>query len=298
MKKIDLHCHVIAFPEYSPRYHLNNRQLLTAEEQIEIHDKTNVGLGVLLPIVAPEGQWAAMPTENCKYIVDKYPDRFTWFCNVDPRAGRFSPETDLSKYIGHYKELGAKGVGEVTAQLYADSALMDNLFYHCAQCDMPVLIHVGPHLGGTYGVIDDPGLPRIEKMLKKHHDLKLIGHSAAFWWEISESNDLDSRNGYPKGKVREGRLAKLMREYGNLYCDLSAGSGSNAMMRDPEYAASFLTEFSDRIYYGADVCYAQQTFQYDFDKFLTKLVDDKMITLETYQKIIRKNAERLLNIQI
>ena len=297
MKKIDIHCHVIVFPEYSPKYHLTGTQILTAEEQIAIHDKTNVGLGVLLPISAPECQWACTSTENCKYIVDKYPDRFTWFCNVDPRAGRFSPDTDLSKYIGHYKELGAKGVGEVTAPLYADSDLMDNFFYHCVQCDMPVLIHVGPHFGGTYGVIDDAGLPRIEKMLKKYPDLKLIGHSAAFWREISEDNDTDDRNGYPKGKVKEGRLPKLMREYGNLYCDLSACSGSNAMMRDPEYAAKFLTEFSDRIYYGSDVCHEAQTFQYDFDNFLTELVNNGMLSRENYEKIICKNAEKLLGIE-
>ncbi len=296
MKKIDIHCHVLAYPEYSPRYHLTDTQLLTVEEQIDIHDKTDVEFGVILPIVAPECQWAAMPTENCIDIVKKHPDRFTWFCNVDPRAGRFSPETDLSKYIWHYKELGAKGMGEVTAPFEADCPLMDNLFYHCVQCDMPVLIHVAPHYGGTYGVIDDPGLPRIEKMLKKYPDLKLIGHSATFWCEINKVDDNTPRRGYPKGKVEEESLAKLMREYGNLYCDLSAGSGANAMMRDPEYAAKFLTEFDDRIYYGADVCNVAQTYQYEFSDFLENLYKEGGISLDTYEKVCYKNAEKLLGI--
>ena len=127
-------------------------------------------------------------------------------------------------------------------------------------------------------------------------DMKLIGHSAAFWSEISDGLTQEMRNGYPTGKVKEGRLPKLLREYGNLYCDLSAGSGSNAMMRDPEYAAKFLTEFSDRVCYGTDVCAAKQTFQYTFDDFLTGLVEKNMISRDTYEKVIRKNAEKLLKL--
>ena len=69
------------------------------------------------------------------------------------------------------------------------------------------------------------------------------------------------------------------------------------MMRDPEYAAKFITEFSDRIYYGTDVCSAKQTFQYEFDDFLKKLVSDNMISKDTYEKIIRKNAIKLLKLE-
>ena len=134
-------------------------------------------------------------------------------------------------------------------------------------------------------------------MLKKHKNLRIIGHSAAFWCEISENGYPDDRNDYPTGKVTDGRLAYLFREYGNLYCDLSAGSGSNAMMRDREYAAKFLTEFADRIYYGTDVSDKKQTFQYVFDEFLTGLVTDKLTNVDVYDKIIYKNAAKLLSIK-
>lgn len=67
--------------------------------------------------------------------------------------------------------------------------------------------------------------------------------------------------------------------------------------RDPEYAAKFLTEFSDRIYYGTDVCSAKQTFRYELDDFLKKLVSDNMISKDTYEKIIRKNAIKLLKLE-
>ena len=160
---------------------------------------------------------------------------------------------------------------------------------------MPVLIHIAPKPDGYYGIIDDPGLPRIEKMLKKHPNLKLIGHSAAFWSEIGEY-DLAERNRYPKGKVIEGRMPKLMREYENLYCDLSAGSGSNAMMRDPEYAASFLTEFADRIYFGCDICTLDDTYQVEFSNFLQNLADTGAISQEVYRKICWDNAAKLLGL--
>jgi len=174
---------------------------------------------------------------------------------------------------------------------------MDNLFTHCEACEMPVLFHIAPQHGGTYGIVDELHLPRLERMIKKHPKLKFIGHSAAFWCEISDDVDPKGRNGYPTGKIREGRLPKLLREYDNLYCDLSAGSGSNAMMRDPEYAARFMTEFSDRVMYGIDVCtYATNKFQYTFDAFLTKLVEDKAITEEVYWKICRHNAEKMLGL--
>ena len=160
-----------------------------------------------------------------------------------------------------------------------------------------MLFHIAPQHGGAYGIVDELGLPRLERMVRKHHDLKFIGHSAAFWSEISEGCTQETRNGYPKGKVVEGRLPRLLREYGNLYCDLSAGSGSNAMMRDPEYAAKFMEEFSDRIFYGIDSCtYDRDTFPYTFDAWLTKMVEDKMLSQETYEKIIRRNAEKILGI--
>ena len=295
MKKIDIHCHVAAFPQYqNPDNPYNN---LSAEGFIKEHDKLNVDLGVILPIVSPECMSGTGSNFLAKLVTDRFPERFTWFCNLDPRGGRNSSKTDFSRTLNHYKKLGAKGVGELTAGLYADDPMMDNLLRHCAECDMPVLVHIAPQLGGAYGIVDELGLPRIEKMLKKHPDLKLIGHSACFWSEISADNTNEIRNKYPEGKVKEGRLAELMREYGNLYCDLSAGSGSNAMMRDPEYAAKFMSEFSDRIYYGTDICYAGQSFQYNFDEFLTKMVDDKMLSQDDYEKIIRKNAEKLLGIE-
>jgi len=295
LKKIDIHTHVLAFPEFCPP-RPDGGKILSAQQQLEVHEKLNVDKAVLLPSGGMEGQWHLISTESCMYIASQHPEHFLWFCNVDPRAGNYNEKTDLGYLLNYYKERGAKGLGELMAPINADDPMMDNLFGFCEELELPVLIHIAPQHGDTYGIVDELGLPRIERMLKKHPDMKLIGHSAAFWSEISEGLTQEERNGYPTGKVREGRLPKLMREYGNLYCDLSAGSGSNAMMRDPEYAAKFLTEFSDRVCYGTDVCAAKQTFQYTFDHFLTNLVKTGMVSREVYEKVVRKNAEALLKL--
>ena len=58
-----------------------------------------------------------------------------------------------------------------------------------------------------------------------------------------------------------------------------------------------LRKFADRIYYGADVCATYNTFQYDFDVFLTEMVQDGRISQTNYEKIIRLNAVKLLGLE-
>lgn len=294
--KIDIHAHVSAYPELTPPHIKTRETFLGAEQQIEIYDRLGIEKGVLLPIVAPEAQWAIMPNEPCKMIADAHPDRFLWFCNVDPRMGNNRDSTDFTYALEHYKRLGAKGMGELTSNLYADDPKMDRLYSCLEDLDMPLTIHIAPGFDGYYGIVDELGLPRLEKMLKAHPRLKWIGHSQCFWSEISADNDEAVRHKMPKGKVTPGRLVDFMRTYENLYCDLSANSGKNAMMRDPEFAASFLEEFSDRILYGCDVCASINTFMYEFDEFLTSLRQSGAIRESTYRKIVRENAIRLLKL--
>ena len=57
-----------------------------------------------------------------------------------------------------------------------------------------------------------------------------------------------------KGPVKEGgRLVCLMRNYKNLYADLSANSGGCAIMRDEKFGLQFLEEFQDRLMFGTDM---------------------------------------------
>ncbi|MBQ4137393.1 MAG: amidohydrolase family protein [Clostridia bacterium] len=294
IKKIDIHAHAQLFTDYLPPLY-NGRKLLSAEEMISFYDELGIEKGVLLPISSIEGQFIVQPCENAKYLTEKYPDRFLWFCNIDPRSMSNDGKQDYSELLAFYKSIGAKGVGEVTSNVYIDSPDMNRIFSACEELELPVLLHIGAGFY-SYGVVDDLGLPRLERMLKAHPKLKFLGHSQVFWTEISSDNTEETRDGWPSGKVDGGRITELMREYGNLYCDFSATSGSNAMMRDPEHAFRFIEEFSDRILYGTDYCLAGQTFPYKFNGFLNENVENGNISIEDYTKLVRTNAEKLLKI--
>lgn len=298
VKKIDIHAHATLFPELTPNNFVTGYRMVSPEELISFYDKLNIEKGVLLPLTAPEYQMETIPSNVVCAIAKKYPGRFEWFCGVDPRACGHSNNANISEALTFYKNLGAKGVGELTAQLPIDDPLIDNFFYHCAECDMPVTIHIAPMNANYhyYGIKDDLGLPRLEKMLKKHKKLKILGHSQLFWAEMSSDVTDENRTGYPVGKVKEGRIAELLRNYENLYCDFSANSGMNALARDPEYAAKFIEEFSDRILYGCDICATYNTHPFEFEEFLNKMRADKMFSEDNYYKFVRGNAIKLLNL--
>ena len=295
IKKIDIHAHVEPFVEYAPKYQSTGLTKLSPRDLGEFFDKLNIEKGVLLPLISPEAATNTSSNESIKYVTEKNPERFLWFCNVDPRALSNSKDSNLGYLLEHYMSLGAKGVGELTSNLYIDDPKTDNLFGFCAELGLPVTIHIAPKPTGYYGIIDELGLPRLENMLKKHPKLKIFGHSQCFWSEIGENSE-ETRNTYPEGKVKNGRLPELLRKYENLYCDLSAGSGANALMRDREHAAGFIEEFSDRLLYGCDLCMKGQTYPFVFDEFLTSMRTSGEISEENYRKIVRENAIRELKL--
>ncbi len=291
VKKIDVHAHIRMWPN---RPMSVGCILPVAEELKESYRELNVDKGLILSIISPECQFSIQPNEEMEHIAKSNPDSFYWCCNFDPRMGKNSETTDFSYFLNYYKERGAVGVGELTANLYVDDPLMDNFFYHCGECDMPVIIHLTPKNGGDYGIIDEMGLYRIEKMLKKHPKLKIVGHSQYFWRDISE-NVATEKSVYASGKVNGGRVAELLRNYPNLFCDLSAGSGFNALNRDPDHAYRFIEEFSDRLMYGTDICRAKQETK--LAAWLDESYANGMITRENYVKICRGNAIKVFNLK-
>lgn len=79
-----------------------------------------------------------------------------------------------------------------------------------------------------------------------------------------------------------------MRKYPNLHGDLSAGSGYNAVTRDPEFGYDFLEEFQDRLYFGTDICAPENDMRLSY--WLDDAVESGKISREAYEKISRENA--------
>ncbi|HBP38486.1 MAG TPA: hypothetical protein DD640_07060 [Clostridiales bacterium] len=293
LPKIDIHVHAV--PDVM-LVRMNGEGFPTPPEIRKIYDSIGVEKGVLLPdgIYPPGAEDICSPRE-ARNMVRCFPETFGWwFCPLSPSLSNNAPDTDLSFYINQYKSFSAKGVGEISENRYFDDPYMTNLFYHCEACDMPVIFHIG-RMGRDYGIVDDIGLPRLEKVLKLYPKLQFLGHSQKFWAEIGTCDD-STRDGYPTGKVIPGRLPELMRQYPNLCGDLSAGSGYNAITRDPEFGCAFLEEFSSRLYYGTDICTPSDGTSKMLK--LSAFLDDAMlhgkISYLAYERISRGNALDLL----
>jgi hypothetical protein len=98
---------------------------------------------------------------------------------------------------------------------------------------------------------DQPGLPGLENALKSFPGVNFIGHGPGFWASISGAMSKEALGGYPKGKVAAGgALDRLFDAYPNLWGDLSAGSGANAIGRDREFGRGFLVRRAARLSFG------------------------------------------------
>ena len=85
-----------------------------------------------------------------------------------------------------------------------------------------------------------------------------------------------------------------MRKYPNLYGDLSDGTPLNALARDIDYGAAFLEEFQDRLFFGTDIVSVKMPVE--LPQFLEKLLSEKKISEQAFNKIASGNAKRLLGI--
>ncbi len=270
---------------------------VTAEELIENMDKWEIEKAVVLPLDAtPEGSTFWFTTEQVLEVYRRYPDRIIPFCKLDPRQIDNSMKTDFSWILQEYKDKGCRGVGEITANLYIDDPMGMNLFAQCGEANMPVLFHLVDQIGAQYGLVDNIYLPRLERILRELPETTFIGHAMSFWAEISTDVTEETRGGYPKGLIKSpGRLQELLRKYDNLYGDLSAGSGFNAITRDPEYGYKFLEEFQDKLLFGTDFCHHNQ--EVPIVDYTKSVLNDGKISRTTYEKITHINAEKLLKMK-
>lgn len=288
---IDIHVHTRSIPG-PPR--LSGKQAYATPQQLlERYAELDIEAAVLLPGVSPECGFVPQSNQEIMEICRQYPGRFIPFCNVDPRSMTNSSDAPLGHILEFYREQGFKGIGEVTANLPFLHPMVQNLFKHVEKTGFPLTFHIGAQIGGIYGLYDDPGLPQLERSLATFPELVFLGHSQAFWAEIGRLETPADRYIYPRYPVdEEGVVPKLMRRYPNLYGDLSAGSGHNALARDEGYAVHFLEEFQDRLLFGTDICSPDTPAP--LGGFLKKLRDEGKISEQVFAKVGRENAVKLL----
>ena len=256
-KKIDIHVHAarkrIDVPFGNP---MDSASHYICDPEEMVQTLTAQGLGNAILMSSGEAPCNGVHTlecynQDCMEIAKNSHGFFWWMCSIDP-VDLNTVEDRLRKY----QQQGAVGIGEVMVNQWLDSPYMQALFCAAEKLKMPVLCHMSPDVGFSYGVSDRPGLPLLEQTLKEHPGLPYIGHSQVFWLEISADcpkSGNAQRNGFGKGPVvREGTVERLLTNYPNLYADLSAFSGSCAVMRDEVFGAYFLERYQNQLLFGTD----------------------------------------------
>ena len=228
--------------------------------------------------------WGPIPFSRGLRYTEHAPDRFVLGYAPDPRRA------DAIDRLGAAIEIyGVRLYGELKLRMMYDNPDALRMFRFCGEKGLPVTVHIDyefdtgskyPRPNWWYG----GGIEAFERAVRACPGTTFIGHGPGFWAHIS--NDvLYDQVPYPTGKVVPGgKLPQMFRQYPNLYADLSAGSGLNALTRDSSFAREFLLEFQDRLLYGRDC----------FDNRMQEFLNSLGLPQETLTKIYAGNALRLV----
>jgi predicted TIM-barrel fold metal-dependent hydrolase len=135
---------------------------------------------------------------------------------------------------------GAQGFGEMKFHVGADGPELRRTYALAADLRVPILIHFQEvdHFPNE-GTWSTGFAQTFESILKAYPRTTFIGHADAFWANVSA--DFLNEAAYPTGPIKRGGVTdKWLGDYPNLFGDLSANSGNNAMSRDPQFTADFL----------------------------------------------------------
>jgi predicted TIM-barrel fold metal-dependent hydrolase len=295
---IDAHAHVYADPKIRPGPKATT--FLSAAQQIDLMDSLGIEKAIILPLNNSETTGEPQSMFEIQYICDKYPGRFIPFCNVDPRRTKFMAPVTVDYFLfvlSQYKDFGCKGLGELAAKVYWDDPALMMLFEACEKVGFPVTFHTTTTDSYDYGLIDELGFPRFEKVLKRFPKLIFLAHSQSWWAEISSDIKLEEKSGYPKDPVVPGgAVPRLMKKYPQIYGDLSANSGYNALARDPQHAYKFIERFQDRLVFALDYCSLEN--ERKLLQWLKAALADGNISKQAYENMTYKNIARILNLNI
>jgi predicted TIM-barrel fold metal-dependent hydrolase len=211
----------------------------TDEQMIAHQERMGIGKTVLLPAGARYGLAAgAGRNDICYNLVRKYPGKFVFFANEGPSPDR--TRTEIEKYL----KLGAIGIGEQKFPVDADSPHVHLIAQIAREHNVPVLLHFEHN---TYNI----GFQRFYRILEKYPTVNFIGHAQTWWGNIDK--ELAQEVLYPRTKVSPGGITdRYLSDYANMYGDMSAGSGLNALLRDEDHARGFLERHQNKLIYGSD----------------------------------------------
>jgi predicted TIM-barrel fold metal-dependent hydrolase len=184
-------------------------------------------------------QAEALGNDACRRFVQNHRAQYLSGANEVPDL------EDATREIERHLKDGAVIIGEQKFGVECDSPEMQRLYQLAQAHGAPVLLHFQFEMYNY-------GFERFHRMLEKYPTVRFIGH-AQTWWANIDRNHADQRVLYPKGPVTPGGLTdRYLGDYANMYGDLSAGSGLNALTRDEAFTRDFLTRHQDKLLFGSD----------------------------------------------
>lgn len=241
-----------------------------------------------LPVVSSEvlGTPGPLPFSRCISYKERAPERFELGYCPDPRMPDACERLQAAHDI-----YGAAICGELKLRMMYDNPDAIRLFRLAGKLKMPVVVHLQYDFSEDYpGPRKDwygGGIDAFERVLPACPDTVFLGHAPGFWIHIS-NDDFYRKSNYPQpsdAKVNPGGMVvELLRKYGNLCCDISAGSGFTALNRDHEFTRKFITEFKDRVLFARDY----------FDGKHQELLNSLGLPDDVLDMVFHGNAERLL----
>ena len=262
---------------------------LSAKALLDWMDEHEVAQSVVLPLVSPESSSYLLTVDFVLEETKPHRDRLIPFCCIDPRTSYTGGPTGLKTMLQRWVDRGCKGFGEHKPGVPIDDNRSGLLYAFCGDLKLPVLFHL--EAGNEPRNTDKPGLPGLERILQNHPNTTFIGHGPGWWASISGEVS-DNLGGYPNKPVSPGgAIDRLMDKYPNIYGDLSAGSGGNALGRDLAFAKEFVIRRQDRLLFGTDYLSPGQDVP-QFELFNRKLE----LPGEVQAKVFRDNARRVIGL--
>jgi predicted TIM-barrel fold metal-dependent hydrolase len=191
--------------------------------------------------------------------------------------------------IERYLKRGAVIIAEQKFGVACDAPEMQRIYRLAQVYRVPVLMHWQFQMYNY-------GFERFHTVLERYPSVSFVGHAQTWWANIDRRHD-DQTVLYPKGPVTRGGLTdRYLSDYPNMYGDLSAGSGLNALTRDEDFARDFLARHQDKLLFGSDcndreggrpACQGAQTIA-----AIRRLASSR----EVERKLLFGNAKRLLRL--
>jgi hypothetical protein len=160
-------------------------------------------------------------------LAKRFPNEFAFGAN------EVSDLADAPAVVEKYLKLGACIIGEQKFGVECDSAAMQRLYQLGEAYQVPILMHWQV---ASYNY----GFERFHRMLEKYPRVNFIGHAQTWWANIMKGYVDNPKALYPTGPVTPGGLTdRYLKDYPNMFADLSAGSGADRLQARPRSRPRF-----------------------------------------------------------